>query len=172
MEGKNKTGIGVLGNMPWGSHFCLFYREKQDLIDSMDSFFKEGLEGGEFCIWVVSPPLSVQEAEGAMKEVLPGFERYRMKIEILQDAGWYLKDGSLDAEEMLKSWVEKHDRAIAGGFTGLRAAGDGTVFKKDHWVDLCAYEHSVNTLITERRMVAACTYRINGCGAQELIDVI
>lgn len=172
MGEKRKTGIGVLGDIPWGSHFCLFYGEKQDLIDSLAPFFKEGLEGGEFCIWVVSEPLSVQEAEEAMKEVLPRFKRYPGKMEILQDTGWYLKDGALNAEKMLEAWVEKHNWAVAGGFKGLRAAGDGTLFKKDHWAHFCAYEHSVNRLITEHQMIAACAYRLGECGASEAIDII
>jgi uncharacterized DUF497 family protein len=28
-----KTGIDVIGDVPWGTHFCLFYQTKKDLID-------------------------------------------------------------------------------------------------------------------------------------------
>ena len=30
-----KTGISVVGDMPWGTHFCLFYETKEDLFDTM-----------------------------------------------------------------------------------------------------------------------------------------
>ena len=29
-----KTGIGLLGEVPWGTHTCLFYETKQDLLDT------------------------------------------------------------------------------------------------------------------------------------------
>src|SRR5262245_62444661 len=30
-----KTGIGVVGDMPWGTHFCHFYETKEDLLDTL-----------------------------------------------------------------------------------------------------------------------------------------
>ena len=27
------TGIPIIGDVPWGTHFCQFYRDEQDLID-------------------------------------------------------------------------------------------------------------------------------------------
>ncbi len=45
-----KTAIGVVGNVPWGTHFCQFYKTKEDLIDILVPYFKAGLENNEFCI--------------------------------------------------------------------------------------------------------------------------
>ena len=28
-----KTGFDVVGDIPWGTHFCLFYEAKQDLLE-------------------------------------------------------------------------------------------------------------------------------------------
>ena len=56
-----KTGIGVVGDIPWGTHFFLFYETKEDLLDSLVPYFKAGLEGGEFCMWVISHPLTEDE---------------------------------------------------------------------------------------------------------------
>src|SRR6476619_380331 len=39
-----KTGIDVVGDMPWGTHFCLFYETKDDILDTLVSFCKAGLE--------------------------------------------------------------------------------------------------------------------------------
>ena len=46
-----KTGIDVVGDMPWGTHFCLFYETKEDLLDTLISYCKTGLESEEFCLW-------------------------------------------------------------------------------------------------------------------------
>jgi hypothetical protein len=42
-----ETGIRVLGNMPWGTHVCVFYQTEQDLLDTAVSFFEAGLKNNE-----------------------------------------------------------------------------------------------------------------------------
>jgi len=54
---KNRnTGIPVIGNVSWGTHFCQFYQTREDLIDVLVPYFKAGLESNEFCVWVTSEP--------------------------------------------------------------------------------------------------------------------
>ena len=33
-----KTGIDVVGHMPWGTHFCLFYETREDVLETLASF--------------------------------------------------------------------------------------------------------------------------------------
>jgi hypothetical protein len=43
-----KTGVDVVGDMvAWGAHFCLFYETKEDLLDTLISYCKSGLEREE-----------------------------------------------------------------------------------------------------------------------------
>ena len=51
-----KNGLGVLGDMPWGTHCCNFYQTQQDYLDSLTPFFKVGLEDKELCVWVRESP--------------------------------------------------------------------------------------------------------------------
>ena len=44
-----KTGVGVVGDIPWGTHFCLFYETRADLLETLVSYCKAGLESQEFC---------------------------------------------------------------------------------------------------------------------------
>src|SRR5438067_8328167 len=71
-----KTGISVVGDMPWGTHFCHFYETKEDLLDILIPYFKTGLENNEFCIWVVSDPLGDEEARNALRQAIPEADRY------------------------------------------------------------------------------------------------
>src|SRR5882672_4277865 len=63
-----KTGISVVGDVPWGTHFCHFYETKQDLLDTLVPYFKAGLESKEYCLWVISDSelITVEEAKGAL----------------------------------------------------------------------------------------------------------
>ena len=71
-----KTGVDVVGDMPWGTHFCLLYEAKADLIETLVPYCKAGLESQEFCLWVVAEPLAVEDARHALKQAVSDFDRY------------------------------------------------------------------------------------------------
>jgi len=35
-----KSGLDVLGDIPWGMHLCQFYQTKEDSIDILAPYFK------------------------------------------------------------------------------------------------------------------------------------
>ncbi len=65
------TGIEVIGDVPWGTHFCQFYETSQDLIETLVPYFKEGLAANEFCMWVTSEPLQVRAGQGRSQSGRP-----------------------------------------------------------------------------------------------------
>jgi len=168
------SGIDVIGSVPWGTHFCQFYQTKDDLIDTLVPYFKAGLENNEFCMWVTSEPLSAQEAMKAMKKAMPRFSQYLKKgqIEILPHTEWYLKGGSFESQRVLNGWVEKLDRALASGYAGLRLTGNTLWLERNDWKSFTEYEAEVNNVIGEYRMLALCTYCLDRCNANEIIDVV
>ena len=109
MESQTFSGIQVLGNMPWGTHFCQFYNTKQDLLEILVPYFKAGLENNEFCLWIASDPIDVNEATQALEKAVPEFNNYNIqhKIEILPHADWYLRGGNFNVEVVVNRWYEK-----------------------------------------------------------------
>ena len=67
-EKMRKSGINIIGDLPWGAHFCQFYQTKEDLTDIIVPFFKAGLENNELCIWFTLYPLEVEEAKEALEK--------------------------------------------------------------------------------------------------------
>jgi hypothetical protein len=57
-----KTGVDVVGDMPWGTHFCLFYETLMDLLQPLVSYCKAGLESQEFCLWAVAAPVHTENS--------------------------------------------------------------------------------------------------------------
>jgi len=121
-----KTGIDVVGDVPWGTHFCLFYETKDDILDTLVSYCKAGLESEEFCLWVVSEPVTVDEAKHALNQAVPELDRYLAghSIEIVSAREWYLQDGTFDLKRVIGAWHEQLARALASGYTGVRVTGD------------------------------------------------
>jgi hypothetical protein len=73
------TGIRFMGDMPWGTHVCLFYETPQDLLDTAVCYFEAGLKSNEFCVWAVSDPISLPQAEKALRRAVPGSDRHRAR---------------------------------------------------------------------------------------------
>jgi len=169
-----KSGIDIIGNVSWGTHFCQFYKTKQDLIDILVPYFKVGLENNEFCMWVTSQPLSVKEAMGVLKKKVKGFDKVTKKgqIEILDYSQWYIRGGRFDADKVLAGWVEKEHYALRKGFSGLRLSGNTFWLEKKDWKSFRDYEEKVNGIIGKHEMLAICTYSLSKCSASEIIDVI
>jgi hypothetical protein len=40
----------------------VFYDNKTDLLEIAGSYCKAGLQGEEFCLWVVAPPVTEEDA--------------------------------------------------------------------------------------------------------------
>ena len=170
------TGISVVGDVPWGTHFCHFYETKQDLLDTLIPYFKAGLERREFCLWVVSDAelLTVEQAKEALAQAVPNLDRHLAdeNIEIVGSHDWYFEQHALNLERAKHGWDAKLKRALARGFEGLRVSADTFWLAKRDWKDFFAYEKQVNDWITNQSMTVMCTYPLAKSGATEVLDVV
>ena len=169
-----RTGIEIIGDSPWGTHFCQFYKTKEDLIEILVPYFKAGLENNEFCMWITAEPLSSKDARAALSKVVKdlGAREKRGQIEILDYTQWYTPSGKFNSDKVLAGWVEKEKEALKKGFEGLRLTGNTFWLEKEDWKDFFDYEAAVNSVIGEHRMMAICTYSLDRCEASELLDVV
>jgi C4-dicarboxylate-specific signal transduction histidine kinase len=169
-----KSGIDVVGDLPWGSHFCLFYETKEDLLGTSIPYCKSGLESEEFCLWVVAEPLTIEEATNALKDAMPGLDRYLAdsSIEIMSARDWYLQGGTFDLRRVTDGWLEKLARASARGYAGVRVTGDTAWLAKKDWKHFYEYEEGLNEAVANQRLAVLCTYPLAQCGALEILDVV
>jgi signal transduction histidine kinase len=170
-----KTGIDVVGDLvDWGTHFCLFYETKEDLLDALVSYYKSGLERGEYCLWIVAEPLTIAEARGALHDAVPDLDRYlaASSLEFTSARDWFLQGGTFDGKRVTGGFYEKLARASARGYPGMRVAGDTTWLLKKDWRDFCDYEDGLNEVIGNQRLAGLCSYPLAGCGALEILDVV
>ncbi len=124
---KRKSGISLIGDLPWGSHFCQFYQTKKDLLDILVPYFKAGLKNNELCVWVTSRSLGAEDVKKALKKTVPHFEKYvtNRQIEIIpytrchNTKGQGTRDKGQEAGKIIISLL---DRAVSNGFDGLRLA--------------------------------------------------
>ena len=168
------SGIDIIEDVPWGTHFCQFYQTTEDLIDILVPYFKTGFENNEFCMWVTSQPLEVEEAKEALRKAVPDIDVYLEKgqLEIISYSHWYVKDGAFDSDRVLNGWVEKLNKALSNGYDGLRLTGNTFWLEKEDWNDFVDYEKEVDRVLGNYQMIALCTYNLDRCNATEIIDVV
>jgi len=169
------SGIDAIGDMVgWGAHFCLFYDTKEDLLDALISYCKSGLENEEYCLWVVTEPLTVEEATVALKEAVPDFDSYlaEPRIEILSANDFFLQGGRFDRKQVAEAMIAKLAGLSAGGYAGVRLTGDTSWVTKKDWIPFCELEDGINEVIGNQHLAVLCTYSLAACGAYEILDAV
>ena len=168
-----KTGIDVLGNIPWGSHLCVFYETKQDFFDIMVPYLSAGLENKEFCLWILPPPVSQQEALEALKGGVPDFDRHLSEgnIELVSEDQWFRKGGSIiEPAAVVERFHKKLRAAISRGYVGLRANGRAAAFQKTK--RLGELEKEVDDLIADEKMILLCSFPLEESGSSAVLDAV
>lgn len=123
---KRKSGIRLIGDLSWGSHFCQFYDTQSDLLKVLLPYFKTGLKNNECCLWILPDTLSSEEGRKLLRKHLPVFqERFdNGQLQILPSA-------QISGNTLEKTVLAILDSAVSKGFDGLRLACHPLSGKKD-----------------------------------------
>jgi signal transduction histidine kinase len=168
-----KTGLDVLGERPWGTHFCVFYESNDDLVEMLIPYFKAGIENREYCFWVLAEHLTEDDARSALSRALPRPDRHLIEknIEFLGVEECYLKGGSFSLDRVTAEWGERLDLALAAGYEGIRVSGYAGWLQTREWPDFWKYEGSLNKSIVDLPMIVLCTYPLTGSSGSDILDV-
>lgn len=167
------SGIDRIGAIPWGAHICLFYETVADLLEVNAAYLAAGLADGEFCIWAVSDPATMSDAEAALQQAVPDFAKRKRagQIELAPGKDWYLKGDEFSAQRITSGWHEKLDWALAASFNGMRVSGNAFWIETNKWHEFCEYEAELDHSMAGRCMLVLCTYRLGASRAVDLLDV-
>jgi DNA-binding CsgD family transcriptional regulator len=167
------TGIRVMGDMPWGSHICLFYETKADLLDANAVYIKAGLESNEYCIWAISKPITEDEARVVLRHDIPDLDSRAAsgQFEILPGYNWYLKGDEFDSKRITSGWHEKLQSALDKGYEGLRISGNAFWIEHNRWNEFREYEQELDESLRNRPMLVLCTYSLSASRAVDVLDV-
>jgi hypothetical protein len=168
-----KTGIRALDDMAWGSHICVFYETKEDLLDTATTYFNAGLESNELCVWAISAPITENDAKTALRRAVPDIDEKLSegRVELLQGRDWYLQGNQFDLKRITNGWNEKLSAALARGYAGMRVSGNAFWIATNHWKEFCEYEQELDRSLADQSMMVLCTYPLGASRAVEILDV-
>jgi signal transduction histidine kinase len=172
-QSLRSTGLDVLGDRPWGTHFCLFFDTKSDLLDILVPYFTTGLANNEFCFWVLADPLTEYDARQALHAALPAADRHLIdeQMEFIACEECYLHNGMFDLDHVSTEWGIRLQRALSAGYDGIRVTGSTGWLQTREWPDFWKYEASLNDAIVGLPMTVLCTYPLVGSGGCDVLDV-
>lgn len=168
-----ESGVGLASKCE-ASHFCHFYESESELLATVASYLKEGLDSGQFCIWVLPEPLTPSEALQAASEVIPDIQQHQAAgdIKIMSHKECYLREDRFDPDAMIYYWTSEVDQALANGYPSVRIAGDVGWLPDDLWESFVEYETSIGIALADLPLTALCTYPLGTCNGNDLVDVI
>ena len=158
-----------------GRHFYQFYKTVEDFLLVMVPFFRQGLEKGEACLWLVSKRNGAEAARQSALILIPKCAEYMEsgQFHILPAEDWYLTEGAFDEERAIQNagryWVQIQNL----GFHTLRAAGDiGGAIHRSQWPLVEAYEKKISPWIASEGVIALCAYPILECTPTQTRGVV
>jgi PAS domain S-box-containing protein len=168
------TGVAALSELPWGTHLCQFYERRQDQLDILVPYFRAGLEHREFCLWVLDPPLTVDDARAALQRGVADADRHLAAgdIEIVGHSVWSPTDRPFSGRRIIDGWDARLADALARGHTGMRVGGN----PRDTWLtgesraEFLAFERALTEWVAGTRVIVLCTYPLGGSAGAQIFD--
>ncbi|MGB9938783.1 ATP-binding protein [Methanosarcina sp.] len=116
---------GLFSNAPQSPQISAVYEDAEELTELLVTYFKEGIEGGEYCLWISPDKLAVDGAKSELKKAGVDVERSlaSSQLEILQADPFpeNLTFVALAVKELAENGYKK---ALSGGFSGFRTNFD------------------------------------------------
>ncbi len=118
---NRKSGVSLIGDVPWGTSFCQFYQADTELLEIVVPYLKTGLENNELCVYVATGQGDPEKANGVFEKAIPGYGNFLANRQID-----FISPGRLTGpdnfEKIIRSFA---DRAILSGLDGVRLVCDG-----------------------------------------------
>lgn len=153
-EKLRSTGIDSIGYVPWGTCFSQLYETKQELIDIIVPYFKEGLENNELCFWGLPNSITKAEAEDALSKGIHNFDIY-------------LGSGQIVIVSYDEVYAKISNIVLDNGYEGIRAVVDESFDEITKGESLLEYGEKFNL-----KVIVLSTYSLKNCLPTDIIDVL
>jgi NAD-dependent dihydropyrimidine dehydrogenase PreA subunit len=168
------VNIDKLCKPNFGSHYCLLYRYTEDLVDFLVPYFIQGVENGEYCMWV-TPDAEIQRiARIKLAESMPDSENYPLekRIRFMNAGDWYLRGGGFDSDTIYNGWMEILSSIEGKQYKGMRVSGDLGWFDENIWDNLMEYETRINSGIPFSNLIAVCSYPLGSLSGIQIAEIL
>ena len=169
------TTLPSIDRMQPGDHYCGIYRSDDEQRALVTGFIRGGVERHEKMFYLVNgqSPDQLRASLAAAGVDADGLvERGQLVIMTAREA--YLKDGHFDPDQMIELLRVETDKALAEGYSALRATGEMTwaLAGEPGSERLVEYESRLNQFFPNSKCYAVCQYDRRRFDAEILLDIL
>ncbi len=167
-----RTGIDIIGDVPWGTHIGQFFRSREDLFDVLIPFFKTGLESGELCLWLAAAPLDKNDAIETMRREVPDFDSFlsRGQIVIADSSEWNPGENGTVADAV--GYFINRIRPLKDGFFGIKLAFINPAPADGKWTDFSRHHIEIEQIANKMPMIILCGYPLEAFKPETLVGAL
>jgi hypothetical protein len=171
----NEPILPSIARMHSGDHYCGIYRTDEDHRAIIVDYIRQGVAKHEKMFYIVNIQTASQlkatlaAANIAVDELVDSGQ-----LVILTAKEAYLKDGQFDPDKMIKLLGEETEKALAEGYSALRATGEMTwaLAGEPGSERLVEYESRLNEFFPNSKCYAVCQYDRRRFDAEMLLDIL
>lgn len=169
---NNHISYSLTGQISWGTQLCHYFRSKEELFEILIPFFMTGLKNNELCLWVISPLISMKEAEREMGQAVPEFTKYleRGQMKIVSYDTWDFKDGINSFNTVIHGLKSGLKKCTEGSYKGARIAVIFNSSEKQLNKEGREFERFFRESAGQCKVKAICSYSLERFDAPEILQ--
>jgi hypothetical protein len=164
-----------IARMDSGDHYCGIYRTDEDHRAVIIDYIRQGVAKHEKMFYIVNLQ-TVAQLKATLAEAGIDVEALVAsgQLVILTAKEAYLRDGEFDPDKMIKLLGDETDKALAEGYSALRATGEMTwaLAGEPGSERLVEYESRLNEFFPTKKCYAVCQYDRRRFDADMLLDIL
>jgi hypothetical protein len=169
MSDRVELGLSDL-SVPPGTHFCAFFRGREERNAIVEPFLRKGVSSGAKCIGVLEGP-----SEAALAQEL-GMTANPPQLDLRTARTTYLPEAGFSREDSLAYWESEAAESLGSGewpfarFTGEMTSEVNLAIPSDEWIQ---YESDLNRFVPRYPQVLLCLYDLLDFSGSELfVDIL
>jgi hypothetical protein len=164
-----------IAQMHSGDHYCGIYRTDEDHRAIIVDFIRQGVQKRERMFYIVNIQTAAQlkaTLAAANIDVDELVNKGQLVIVTAKEA--YLKDGQFDPDKMISLLRAETEKAMAEGYTAMRATGEMTwaLAGEPGSERLVEYESLLNEFFPNSNCYAICQYDRRRFDSEMLLDIL
>jgi signal transduction histidine kinase len=166
---------GLFSNVPQSSQISAVYKDAEELTELLVTYFKEGIEEGECCLWISPDKLAADGAKSELKKSGVDVEHALVssQLEILpaNPLPENLTSLTLAVKELTENGYKK---ALSGGFSGFRTNFDlkNTGDSIKPYLETCGKTIETAVFENNKSLTLLCTLPLEGLSGRLLLELM
>jgi len=166
---------GLFSSAPQSPQISAVYDDAEELTELLVTYFKQGIERGEYCLWISPDKLATQGAKSELKKAGVDIEHClaSSQLEILP-ANPFPENLTLLASSVKEFAEKRYKKALSGGFSGFRTNFDfkNTGNSLKSFLETCGKAVETEVFENNKSLTVLCTLPLEELSGRALLELM